>query len=64
MTLQMIEFPSGVREYCLRISKFELASARFDRIDFALIRECDSSPLVSDKLLALETIARRIEDKK
>lgn len=40
----------------------ELESTRLDNFDRALIKECEESDSVADKLLALECIARRIEE--
>ncbi len=47
--------------YKLTISDAEFIRAFFDGFDRMLIDECEISDKVSDKLLALETITRRIE---
>ena len=47
--------------YKLNISDAEFVRAHFDNFDRLLIDECEISDRVSDKLLALETITRRIE---
>jgi len=46
----------------LVIEGFELRSVRFTDFDRALFRECEDSESIADKLLALETVARRIEE--
>lgn len=45
----------------LAIEENEIARAQFNRFDELLISECEKSEKVSDKLLALETIVRKIE---
>jgi len=47
--------------YQLTIEDTEFVLAPLDTFDLMLIRECDTSNAVADKLLALETIVRRIE---
>ena len=47
--------------YKLSISDAEFIQAIFYNSDRLLIDECEISDRVSDKLLALETITRRIE---
>lgn len=47
--------------YYIRIEDFELQFAPLDEFDMRLIRECDKSIAVADKLLALEAIVRKIE---
>ncbi len=46
----------------LVVESFELVCPQFTDFDRALFRECEKSNSVADKLLALETIARRIEE--
>lgn len=46
----------------LEIDGHEYVRARLDRFDHLLIADCEGSNKVSDKLLMLETIARRIEE--
>jgi hypothetical protein len=50
------------RIYKLRVTGAELMRCRLQHFDRLLIAECEASNKVSDKLLALETIARRIEE--
>jgi hypothetical protein len=50
------------RTYTIKVQMGELVRANLSRFDRALIAECEASGKVSDKLLALETIARRIEE--
>ena len=47
--------------YALNISEAEFVRAYYDSFDRLLIDECEISDKVSDKLLALEVVARRIE---
>lgn len=49
------------REFYVRWNEHDLITLQLDDVDLALLRECDASPLLSDKLLALEMLARRIE---
>jgi hypothetical protein len=50
------------RTYTLRVSLSEIVPRTMYDFDRAVIRECEASGKVSDKLLALETIVRRIEE--
>lgn len=50
------------RTYTLTIQGGEWTRARLHAFDRLLIAECEASDKVSDKVLALETIARRIEE--
>ena len=45
-----------------RFSEYEMVHARFDAADRRTLKECDASTSIADKLLALELIARRIEE--
>ena len=47
--------------YSLSISDAEYIRPHFDSFDRLLINECETSNKVSDKLLALEMIARKVE---
>lgn len=47
----------------LEIDGYEYMAAGLDHFDRLLIRECEGSDKTSDKLLALETIVRRIEER-
>ena len=49
--------------YRLSITHTEFAQVSFNDFDRLLIDECETSDRVSDKLLALEMIARRIESR-
>lgn len=49
-------------EFRLTITDLEMVKMKLHPFDRALIADCDSSDTISDKLLALETIARRIEE--
>lgn len=51
------------RIYTLRIRMGEMVCAPLNRFDKLLLADCEGSNKVSDKLLALETIARRIEER-
>lgn len=63
MIFQMTEdLANGERTYTLKVNDYELLMATLERYDRMFIAECESSGRVSDKLLALETIARRIEE--
>ena len=63
MTLTMIDdFESGDRVFTLRIRSRELVAIELQPFDRLLLADCDRSDKVSDKLLALETVARRIEE--
>jgi len=46
----------------LKLDCFEIRCAKLTDFDRALFRECEESSSVADKLLALETMARRIEE--
>ena len=48
--------------YTLRIPLRSMVRANLQPLDRALIADCEGSSKISDKLLALETIARRIEE--
>lgn len=53
---------NAVRRYVIEFSAFEMATAQFSSLDLALMRESNISTKVSDRLLALEMIASRIEE--
>ena len=55
---------TGVDHYNLEINQVDLVRAKLHDFDRRLLADCDTSDKVSDKLLALETIARRIEEGK
>jgi hypothetical protein len=51
----------GRHEWRLIISQSELETVKLQTGDRMLFQECESSDRISDKLLALETLVRRIE---
>ena len=51
----------GYTIYRLVIPDIELVRCKLYQHDWLLLNECEQSGLISDKLLGLETIARRIE---
>lgn len=54
---------SGSKVFILTISISDYVKARFDNFDEALLRECKrEDATIADKLLALEMVARRIEE--
>lgn len=48
--------------YSVVVNKDDIVRCRFGEADFRLIDECSHSGSIADKLLALELIARRIEE--
>lgn len=52
------------RHYHIIIEEGELGMAKFDKFDYVLFKEIDTeeSPKISDLLLGLETIARKVEE--
>ena len=50
--------------YTLTIEDSEIVRMHLDRFDMRLITDCSTSNKISDVLLGLETIARRIEANK
>lgn len=46
----------------LEIEAGDMLNVELSQTDRALLRECEQSGSISDKLLALETITRRIEE--
>jgi hypothetical protein len=50
--------------YHLEISDVEFVLMRLDNFDTLLLKECEGSDSIADKLLALETLARRIEEER
>lgn len=53
---------ADVIEYKLTITGGDMAAVELLGFDKLLLRECETSGKISDKLLALETLARRIEE--
>lgn len=65
MKFQMRHDPkSGRYQFCLELEEYEVASVRLDNWDRLLLQECEGSKNVSDQLLALELLTRRIEEQK
>ena len=56
------EDESNEQVYQLRIPAHEQMTAKFHDFDRLLLADCDRSAKVSDTLLGLEVIARRIEE--
>lgn len=60
--LESLEHGGDVIEFRLKIFPLDLRRMeRLDELDRLLLKECEKSEKCSDKLLALETIVRRIE---
>jgi hypothetical protein len=57
------DIATGDRVIVIRLSKVDMASAKYDNFDKALFEDIDSDPeaTISDRLLGLETMVRRIE---
>ena len=53
---------TGDRTFTLRISSIDLRDVNLTNFDALLLSECEKSPKISDKVLALETLVRRIEE--
>lgn len=49
------------KEIHVKWDDIDLASLQYDNFDLALLRECDESMKLSDKLLALEMLVRKME---
>lgn len=63
MIFQMEEnLERDARTYTLKVRGDELVTATLFPFDRRLIAECEASDKISDKLLALETIVRRVEE--
>ena len=63
MIFQMVDnMERDERTYTLKLCMGELIAGTLYEFDRRLIAECEASDKVSDKLLALETIVRRIEE--
>lgn len=65
MTLRTWVDPYGIRVWRLEIPEIELGDTilEMDKIDKALLKECEESNSIADKLLALQTICFRYEQK-
>lgn len=51
----------GVRRVVLECTEHEITDLALNYYDMRLLRECEASEKVSDKLLALQLIAKRME---
>lgn len=61
MEWELVCDPLGGRRLHVKWNEMDLIHLRLDPFDFALLHECDSSSKLSDKLLALELLARKYE---
>jgi len=52
----------GLSRYNLTITDYNLTKVIFTDFDRVLLGECEKSNKISDKVLALEMITRRIEE--
>lgn len=52
----------GVIRFCLEIKETEIVTMKLSKFDRELIFECDPIGSISDKLSALEVMARKIEE--
>jgi len=51
----------GKTQYLITIEDFEFAQISLDQVNRKLLEECEVSVEVSDKILALEMLTRKIE---
>ena len=58
---QVREVTTNATVYQLRVEDTDMLLAPLDIFDMMLLKECEASKAIADKLLALETIARKIE---
>lgn len=56
------DFKTDEDVFELRFNTLDMVECPLDNFDRALLHECNKSKKVSDKLLALETIVRRLEE--
>lgn len=59
--LSDISFDTGDRKFVLEVSSSDLLWARFTEFDYLLMRECEKSTRISDKILGLQTICEAVE---
>ena len=52
------------KTWMVTITDSEYAKAIFTEADYQVLRECEGSDSIADKLLALELIVRRVEESK
>lgn len=63
MRFESTKDPMENTKYVLEIDSIDLVKANFDKFDLLLLRDCESKDAkISDHLLALEMICRRIEE--
>jgi hypothetical protein len=63
MRIESYDDIDGGKVYRLSINRNDFILSRcYDPMDLLLLQECEQSNKVSDKLLALEMIARHIEE--
>jgi len=62
MKLETYDDSAKRKIYKLEIDNFELYKVSFYSHDRLLFDECEKSDKISDKLLALEKVVRRIEE--
>jgi hypothetical protein len=63
MKLQKIELVSkDETEWLLTIPHHFLVAVKLDAFDYKLLHECEGSGKISDTLLALEMLTRKIEE--
>lgn len=55
-------FEDDLVRYFLEVSSAEMQMADFDWLDRGLMRETEATASIADKLLALEMLARRVEE--
>ncbi len=53
--------PMGGVEVKIKWDFGDLVDIDFTPFDYVLLRECEKSPSIADKLLAIELIARKLE---
>ena len=56
-----IDNATGDLLFRIKLTQLDLKTAKLDSWDRFLLDECDESEKISDKLLALEMLARKIE---
>jgi len=56
------DLTTNATHYYLVLEDADVAWAPLDQFDRMLIKECEGSKSIADKLLALECIARKIEE--
>ena len=54
--------PDGTQKVCIEITLTDQLRAKLQNWDHLLLRECEKSTSIADKVLGLEMITRRIEE--